>query len=118
MIDDNERNQIKARFKQVSILRIVIGLLIGICLLAGGLVFLLHFPAASLVLVMWSASLFFVYMIFRSFRRGVIVIRGSVYKRVISPFSFWFYIILFGAVSAITFTAGLHGFLHPKTLLR
>jgi hypothetical protein len=81
----------------MSLLRIIYGVLIGICLLAGFLDFAWYFPTVALSLVFCSMGVFALYLVSHGLQNGVIRAKGARYGRSSNPFGFWFCILFYTA---------------------
>ncbi len=100
----------------MSLLRIIIGVLIGACFLAGALAAAVRFPATAIFLMFGSIGIFILYMAFRGLRSGVIWSRRSRYERSTSPFGFWFYVLFFTFFGAFICAAGIYYLITPHKL--
>jgi hypothetical protein len=92
----------------LSILRITVGALIGVCLLAGALWLAVQFPRAAAAVVLWLFGAGLLYLVTEGLRRGAICARRSRYERSGSPFSYWFYILFYSLLGILALGFGAY----------
>ena len=98
----------------MSIIRIIVGTLIGVCLLAGALWLAMQFPRAAAVVVLLLFGTGLLYLVMQGLRRGSISARRSRYERGVSPFSYWFYILLFSLLGMLALGCGVYCLVSPR----
>jgi len=103
-----------------SLLRIIFGVLIGIGFLVGFAFLGRQFPTAAgriwfMCLGLGSGSLL-VWLAARDVRLGVTGRRFTRYERSVSPFHFWFYILLYWLLGVFLLAVGACSILAPHLL--
>src|SRR5580765_6330931 len=100
----------------MSLLRIAVGVLIGIGLLVGALGLAMRFPRAVAVVFLWLFGTGMLYVVIVGVQRGTISARRSRYERRTSPFSFWFYIAFYLLLGGLAFGCGVYCMTNPQSL--
>jgi len=82
-----------------SILRIIFGILFGICALFGVFYFRSKIsPKMLCIIIPWATSLAMSWSFFFGLREGKLSAKGSVYEREKNPFGFWFYVFFYSFI--------------------
>jgi hypothetical protein len=97
----------------VSIVRILIGVIVGGGILAALLVAAVRFPAVAGFLMFGTAGCGLLYVAYHGLRTGIISARRSRYERTSSPLGFWFYILFYALIGTFVFGYGVYSVLHP-----
>ena len=97
----------------MSIVRILLGVIVGGCILAALLVAAVRFPTVAGFLMFGAAGCGLLYVAYRGLRTGLVSARRSRYTRTESPFGFWFYIVFYALIGALVFGYGLYAMLLP-----
>jgi len=104
----------------VSLLRIIIGVLVGVGILAGLVLFCQRFPVVArfawCMVMGFGVSGFLMWFVFRCLRLGVTGGRHTRYERSARPFHFWFYIVLYSLLGTLFFAFGVCSIVAPKVL--
>ena len=100
----------------MSLLRILVGVVIGAALLAGALALALQFPRAAAVVVLWLFGVGTLYWVILGLRRGAMSVRRSRYERRANPVSFWFYIIFYSVLAGLAMAYGVYCMMNPQSL--
>jgi hypothetical protein len=98
----------------MSILRVVIGTLIGAGLLAGLLWLASQFPRVAAFVALWSFGAGLLYLVTDGLRKRTIFARRSRYERDGSPFSYWFYILFYSLLAMLALGCGVYCLLMPR----
>ena len=96
-----------------SIIRIVSGVIVGGCLLAGLLAAAMRFPTVAAFVMFGGIAAFILYMAYDGFRTGVIHAKRSRYERGSTPFGYWFYVSFYALIGAVVFGYALYSVLGP-----
>ena len=104
----------------MSLVRVVLGVLVGIGVLAGLIFFAKQFPVAAarlwfMTLGLGAGSLL-LWVVRYSLRVGVSGARRSRYDRYVSPYHFWFYIVFYSFLAACFLAVGVCSLLAPHVL--
>lgn len=97
----------------MSLIRILIGVMIGCCLLAGLLAAAIRFPSIAGFLMFGSAGCGIMYVSYHGLRTGVISAKRSRYERQSSPGGYWFYIFFYAVVGLAILGFGVYLLLQP-----
>jgi len=97
----------------VSISRILLGVIVGACILAALLAAAVRFPAVVGFLMFGAAGCGILFVAYRGLRTGIISARRSRYERNASPLGFWFYILFYALIGTFVFGYGVYSVLHP-----
>jgi hypothetical protein len=99
----------------MSLLRIVLGVLIGIGIFVGLAVLGRYFPGITGFVFLWLFGGLMLWKIFYSLKTGRMAINARtkfvVYGR--NSFEFWFYVLFIGLLAVLSFGAGVYVLLHP-----
>ena len=98
----------------MSIIRIVIGTLIGVGLLTGLLWLASQFPRVAASVALWLFGAGLLYLVTDGLRSGTIFARRSRYERSGSPFSYWFYILFYSLLALLALGCGVYCLLMPR----
>ena len=99
---------------QMSILRITLGVLIGVCLLAGAMWLAVQFPRVTAAGLVWLFGGGLLYLVKEGLHSRVISARRSRYERDISPFSYWFYISFYSLLGVLALGLGAYCLIIPR----
>ena len=98
----------------MSVVRILLGVIVGGCAVAGLLAAAVRFPNVA-GFVMFGASGGAIIMVaYRGLRTGSVSARRSRYERGTSPVGFWFYIFFYTAIGAVVLGYGVACLVHPS----
>ena len=97
----------------MSIVRIIFGVIVGGCTLAGLLVAAARFPRVAMFVMFGAAGGFILLVAYDGLRTGVIGAKRSRYERSANPLGFWFYISFYALIGALVFGYGVYCVLHP-----
>ena len=97
----------------MSIIRILLGVIVGGCIVAGLLAAAVRFPAPAGFLFFGSAGAFILWVAYDGLRTGVIGAKRSRYERSANPFGYWFYIAFYALIGTVVFGYGVYCLLHP-----
>jgi hypothetical protein len=96
----------------MTVVRIILGVAVGSCIIAGLLAAAVHFPSAAMFLMFGAFGGFILWVAYDGLRTGITGARRSRYERRANPFGFWFYILFYGLVGALVLGYGLYCLLH------
>jgi len=97
----------------MSIIRIIFGLIVGGCILAGLLVAAVRFPSVAMFVMFAAAGSFILWVAYHGLRTGIIGAKRSRYERSANPLGFWFHILFYTLVGALVFGYGVYNVFHP-----
>jgi hypothetical protein len=97
----------------MSIVRILLGVILGGCIVVGLLAAAVRFPAVAGFLFFGAAGCGILYVPYRGLRTGIVSARRSRYERSASPLGFWFYILFYALIGTFVFGYGVYSVLHP-----
>lgn len=98
----------------MSILRIVIGVVIGGSILAGLLAAAMRFPSVAMFVMFGTGGGVVLVVAYHGLRTGIIRAKRSRYERSASPFGFWFYILFYSLVGGVVLGYGIYCLFHPE----
>ena len=97
----------------MAIVRIISGVIVGGCLLAGLLAAAMRFPIVAAFVLFGGIAVFILFMAYDGLRTGVIQAKRSRYERCSNPFGFWFYVSFYTLIGALVFGYALYSVLGP-----
>src|SRR6266542_4244891 len=97
----------------MSIIRIMFGVIIGGCIVAGLLIGAVRFPRVGMVGMCGAGAGLVLWVAYDGLRTGVIGAKRSRYERDSSPWGFWFYISFYTLIGAVVIAYGVYYLLHP-----
>lgn len=104
----------------MSLLRILLGVVVGVGFFAGLVVLGREFPVAAarvfMLLMCWGVCTLMVWMMLRGLRLGVTGGRFSRYERALKPVHFWFYISFYCFLGVVFFVLGACSIFAPRVL--
>jgi len=97
----------------MSIIRILLGVIVGGCIVAGLLAAAVRFPALAGFVFFGSAGAFILWVAYDGLRTGVIGAKRSRYERSSCAWGFWFYISFYTLLGTVVLGYGVYCVLHP-----
>ena len=97
----------------MSIIRIIVGVIVGGTIVAGLLVAAVHFPSVAIFVMFGAAGGFILWVAYHGLRTGVTGAKRSRYERKANPFGFWFWTSFYCLVGALVLGYGVYCLLHP-----
>ena len=91
----------------MPIIRILLGVIIGGCVVAGLLAGAVRFPKVAGFVMFGAAGAGIAAIAFHALRTGVVGARRSRYNRGVNPFSYWFYVSFYALIGAAVFGFGV-----------
>jgi hypothetical protein len=85
----------------MSLIRILLGVIIGGCIVAGLLAAAVRFPTVAMFVMFGAAGDAFFAVAYRGLRTGVIGARRSRYERNTSPFGYWFFVFFYAFIGIV-----------------
>ncbi len=98
----------------MSIARILIGVIVGSCILAGLLVAAMRYPALAMFVMFGTAGSAILLMAHHGLRTGSIRARRSRYERGANPVGYWFYISFYTLIGIVVFGYAVYCLVHPE----
>ena len=87
----------------MSLIRILLGVIIGGCIVAGLLAAAVRFPTVAMFVMFGAAGSAILAVAYRGLRTGVIGAKRSRYERGANPIGYWFYISFYALIGAVVF---------------
>ena len=97
----------------MSLLRILLGVLVGAAVVAGLIWGAMQFPSVAMFAMFGGGGAAFVYLAYRGVRRGTISARRSRYERHANTAAFWFYVSFYAFVGTLVFAYGVYCLVDP-----
>ena len=97
----------------MSIIRIVIGVIVGGCIVAGLLAAAMRFPTVAMFVMFGAAGGALLAVAYRGLRTGVIGAKRSRYERGANPFGYWFYISFYVLIGIVVVGYAVWRLLYP-----
>ena len=97
----------------MSIIRILLGVIVGGCIVAGLLVAAVRFPTMAMFVMFGTAGGAILLVAYHGLRTGIIGAKRSRYERSANPFGYWFYIAFYALIGTVVFGYGVYCLLHP-----
>jgi hypothetical protein len=87
----------------MSIIRIVLGVIVGGCIVAGLLAAAIRFRTTAMFVMFGSAGGAILAVAYHGLRTGVVGAKRSRYERSANPFAYWFYISFYALIGMVIF---------------
>ena len=92
----------------MSIFRIICGVIVGGCILAGLLVAAVRFPTVAMFVMFGAAGGAILLVAYHGLQTGIISAKRSRYERSANPLGFWFYISFYALIGTLIFGYGVY----------
>jgi len=94
-------------------LRIVFGVIVGGCIVAGLLAAAVRYPTVAMFVMFGAAGAALWAVAYRGLRTGVIGAKRSRYERSANPFGYWFYISFYVLIGVVVVGYAVWNLLYP-----
>ena len=98
----------------MSIIRIILGVIVGCGLVAGLLAAAVRFPRAAMFVMFGAGGGAILAVAFQGLRTGVIGAKRSKYERSANPLGYWFYISFYALLGIVVFGFAVCRLLYPE----
>ena len=98
----------------MSIIRIIIGVIVGGCIVAGLIAAATRFPAVAGFIMFSAAGTGLLAVSYQGLRTGVVGARRSKYERGVNPFGYWFYISFYASIGFLIFGFAVCALFFPQ----
>jgi hypothetical protein len=98
----------------MSLIRIVLGVIVGGCIVAGLLAAAVRFPAVAGFIMFGAAGGGLLAVAYHGLRTGVIGARRSKYERGVNSFGYWFYISFYAFLGLLIFGFAFCSLFYPQ----
>jgi hypothetical protein len=100
----------------MSVIRIVLGVIVGGCIVAGLLALAVCFRTVAMFVMFGAAGGAILALAYHGLRTGVVGARRSRYERRANPFVYWFYISFYTLIGIAIFSFAACCLLYPEFL--
>jgi hypothetical protein len=97
----------------MSLIRILLGVIVGGCIVAGLLAAAVRFPAVAMFVMFGAAGGALLAVAYRGLRIGVLGAKRSRYERSANPFGYWFYISFYALIGVVVIGFAVSCLIYP-----